>query len=109
MELIARIARKFKRTSRRVPPAVPRDVELCARYAVQKIAREQAAAHALNVAMSVYRPNQRIASLQDISNLVKRHRTALSLRDFAVEELRLALGLSVHPTSIEVAEWGDAP
>lgn len=99
------------------PANIPNDwnVEQHARYLVQKIARENAAAHAVHVASSLYgeyRNAERVSTpvrTETLSRLMARHQEARKLRDYAVVDLRLALGLPEHPTQAEVGHWGEAP
>lgn len=115
------LARRFGKTAaqngqRRFPD---RNVEIAARYLVQKIARENAALHAIHVLEARQRnwradkgPQHGIAGLLGLGSVTQahaKHRQAMNIRHAAVVEMRLALGLAEHPSAIEVNGWGEAP
>lgn len=91
-----------------LPPRTPRGVDAAARILVQKIARANAARHAVTVfekGRGALSPNDRMM----LWKLRRRVRIAENFVDVAVQNLRLELGLNLYPTQVECADWGEAP
>jgi hypothetical protein len=88
-------------------------IERAARYLVQKIARENAALHAVHVLEARLARGKPVewaeSSVLGLVQLRRRHQHAVQLRHAATADLRLALGLQEHPSAIEVNGWGEAP
>jgi hypothetical protein len=102
--------RRFRRWPAPRPDAWT--VEQHARYVVQKLAREDAARQAFNV-WQAHRVDLATVDLQEIKRtgdrLNERIGAARRLREIALVDLRLVLGLPEYPTQAECGEWGEAP
>lgn len=94
-----------------IPPRTPTGVDFAARVLVQKIARANAARHAISVFQQEHHGFRGLNPLDRIELFKLRKRAHIAERfvDVAVQNLRLELGLNLYPTQAECAGWGETP